>query len=179
MSSNRSIPSDTIEQLSRAASCRSTISSTDREQAVQGRYLPTFVMIGSSGDLIGFYAVNAHAIDYAELPERFARNRPSHGRIPAAYLAMIGIDYRSQGRGYGGDLLVDGLTRLAHAADALSIAVVLLDILDCGDSDKVAKRRTLYAGYGFAPLVSNPLRLFLPMATVRQLLVERDAGANE
>ena len=131
--------------------------------------LRTFVMVGPAGELIGFYAANAHALDYAELPDRFARNRPAHGSIPAAYISMIGVDRRFQGRGYGGDLLVDCLARLAGAADALGIAVVLLDVFDCGDPERVAKRRALYTGYGFDPLPSNELRLFLPMATVRTL----------
>jgi ribosomal protein S18 acetylase RimI-like enzyme len=129
----------------------------------------TFVMVGPEGELIGFFATNAHAIDYTELPERFARTRPAHGNIPAAYIAMIGVDHRFQGRGYGGDLLVDCLTRLAGAAEALGIAVVMLDVLDCGNPDKVARRVALYTSYGFEPLPSNSLRLFLPMATVRSL----------
>lgn len=129
----------------------------------------TFVMVNPEGALIGFYAINAHAIDYTELPERFARTRPTHGSIPAAYISMIGVDSRFQGRGYGGDLLVDCLARLAGAAKALGIAVVMLDVLDCGDPEKVAKRLALYTSYGFEPLPSNGLRLFLPIATVRTL----------
>ena len=82
---------------------------------------------------------------------------------------MIGVDRRFQGRGYSGDLLVDCLARLAGASDALGIAVVLLNVFDCGDPEKVARRRALYTGYGFEPLPSNGLRLFLPMATVRAL----------
>ena len=130
----------------------------------------TFVMVSPDAELIGFYATNAHAIDYAELPAQFARNRPAHGSIPAAYISMIGVDSRFQGRGYGGDLLVDCLTRLAGATQALGIAVVMLDVLDCGDPEKVAKRLALYASYGFEPLPSNRLRLFLPMATVQTLI---------
>lgn len=93
----------------------------------------TFVMVDPEGALIGFYATNAHGIDYTKLPERFARTRPAHGSIPAAYVSMIGVDSRFQGQGYGGDLLVDCLARLAGAAEALGIAVVMLDVLDCGD----------------------------------------------
>ncbi|HEX8415498.1 MAG TPA: GNAT family N-acetyltransferase [Sphingomicrobium sp.] len=130
----------------------------------------TFVMVGSESELIGFYATNAHSIDFSELPDRFARTRPSHGSIPAAYISMIGVDSRFQGRGYGGDLLVDCLTRLASAADALGIAVVMLDVLDCGNPEKIAKRRALYTSYGFEPLPSNELRLFLPIAVVRTLI---------
>ena len=134
----------------------------------------TFVMVGPEGELIGFYATNAHAIDYTELPERFTRTRPAHGSIPAAYISMIGVDSRFQGRGYGGDLLVDCLARLAGAAEALGIAVVMLDVLDCGDPEKVARRLALYTSYGFEPLSSNGLRLFLPMATVRTLTAQEE-----
>ncbi|MCI3130973.1 GNAT family N-acetyltransferase [Phenylobacterium aquaticum] len=132
--------------------------------------LRLYAMTDPSGALIGFYALNAHAIDYAELPTKYARTRPGHGAIPAAYISMIGVDARHQGHGYGGDLLVDALSRIAQAADAIGIAVVILDVLDDGDAEQVTRRKLLYESYGFQPLPSRPLRLFLPLATVRQLL---------
>ncbi len=133
--------------------------------------LRLFVMTAANGAVIGFYALNAHAIDYAELPARYARTRPGHGFIPAAFIAMIGVDARHQGRGYGGDLLVDALGRIVRAADSVGVAVALLDVLDDGDQRAVGRRKTLYESYGFIALPSRPLRLFLPIATVRQLLV--------
>lgn len=129
-----------------------------------------FVMTEPDGDVIGFYALNAHAVDYADLPPQYGRARPGHGQIPAAYISMIGVDARFAGQGFGGDLLVDGLSRIARAADAIGIAVVMLDVLDCGQPELVARRMKLYSGYGFAPLPSQPLRLFLPIGTVRRLL---------
>lgn len=132
--------------------------------------LRVFVMTTPAGDLIGFYALNAHAVDYSDLPAKYARTRPGHGSIPAAYMSMIGVDSRHQGKGYGGDLLADGLRRIAGAADSIGIAVVMLDVLDCGDPAKTVRRKALYEGYGFTPLPSNPLRLFLPVATARTLL---------
>lgn len=132
--------------------------------------LRVYVMLGVGRELIGFYALNAHAVDFADLPAKYARTRPGHGSIPAAYISMIGVDERFQGRGFGGDLLIDGLRRIALAADAIGIAVVMLDVLDCGDPDRVTQRASLYEGYGFIPLAANPLRMFLPIATVRSLL---------
>lgn len=132
--------------------------------------LRLYAMTDPSGSLLGFYALNAHAIDYAELPAKFARTRPGHGAIPAAYIAMIGVDARHQGHGYGGDLLVDALTRIARAADNIGLAVAILDVLDDDDAERVARRKRLYEGYGFQALPSQPLRLFMPLATVRQLL---------
>jgi hypothetical protein len=131
-----------------------------------------YVMANSDGAVIGFYALNAHAVDYGDLPAKFARTRPSHGNIPAAYISMIGRDQKFRGGGYGGDLLVDALRRIAAAADAIGVAVVILDVLDCGDPERVARRKVLYEGYGFQALQSNPLRMFLPISTVRTLIAE-------
>ncbi len=137
---------------------------------VKADNLRVFVLTGGAGNLIGFYAINAHQIDFAELPEKYARNRPGHGSIPAIYISMIGVDLRFAGQGYGGDLLADCLKRIAQIADDLGVAVVVLDVLDCGKPEMVEKRSRLYLGYGFMPLPSNPMRLFLPMATIKQLV---------
>lgn len=131
-----------------------------------------FVMATADKTVIGFYAINAHAVHYEELPKKFARTRPAHGAIPAAYISMIGRDQKFRGAGYGSDLLVDALMRISKAADAVGIAVVMLDVLDCGDPDRVARRKVLYEGFGFTPLASNPLRMFLPIATVRALIAK-------
>ena len=129
-----------------------------------------FVMVSAEQALIGFYAINAHCVDYRDLPRRFARTRPRHGSIPAAFIAMIGRDQRYSGAGFGGDLLADALLRIARAADSLGIAVALLDVLDCGDPNRTARRQELYESYGFQPLPSNPSRLFLPLVTIRELI---------
>ncbi|WP_019832391.1 N-acetyltransferase [Sphingomonas sp. PR090111-T3T-6A] len=131
-----------------------------------------YVMTRPDGALIGFYATNAHAVHYSELPAKFARDRPGHGMIPAAYISMIGVDAHHQGRGFGGDLLVDCLRRLANAAQELGIRVILLDVLDCGNADLVERRRRLYIDYGFTPFEANPLRMYLPMVDVEALIAE-------
>lgn len=131
-----------------------------------------YVMTSADGDVIGFYALNAHSIDYTDLPPRYARTRPSHGAIPAAFISMIGVDQRYAGKGYGGDLLVDALLRIADAATRVGIAVVILDVLDDGDHAFMHRRLSLYRRYGFEPLRSNGYRLFLPVETIRRL---RDA----
>ncbi|TAN14561.1 MAG: GNAT family N-acetyltransferase, partial [Rhizobiaceae bacterium] len=139
---------------------------------VKAGNLRVFVMAGTDGEIIGFYAINAHAIDYQELPKAYARSRPRHGSIPAAYISMVGVDQRYAGHGYGGDLLADALWRIALASESLGIAVVVLDVLDDGNPSLTARRKKLYEGYGFASLQSNPLRMFLPVATVRMMSKE-------
>jgi GNAT superfamily N-acetyltransferase len=141
---------------------------------VKAGNLRVFVMSRDADDaMIGFYAVNAHAVDYQDLPDTFARTRPGHGQIPAAYIAMIAVDQRCVGQGFGGDLLVDALLRIARVADSLGLAIVMLDVFDCGNPTVVARRQALYASYGFQPLPSRPQRMFLPIATIRALFATR------
>lgn len=134
-----------------------------------------YVMTEPDGTVIGFHAVNAHAVSYEELPKKYGRTRPRHGNIPAAYISMIGRDLRYRGKGYGGDLLADALKRIARAADEIGIAVVMLDVFDCGDAERTGRRKALYSGFGFKPLPSNELRMFLPLTVVRALLMEEAA----
>jgi hypothetical protein len=136
-----------------------------------------YVMVDADCAVIGFYALNAHAVHFADLPTKFARTRPSHGNIPAAYISMIGRDQKFRGGGYGGDLLVDALRRIAVAADAIGVAVVMLDVLDCGDPERVVRRKALYENYGFQSLASNALRMFLPVSVVRKLISEQAEGS--
>ena len=83
---------------------------------------------------------------------------------------MIGRSVRYRGKGVGGDLLVDALRRIVHASEQIGLAVVMLDVLDCGNPERTANRKALYETYGFQPLQSDPLRLYLPMATIRNVL---------
>ena len=136
------------------------------------------VMTKGGKDVIGFYALNAHAVRFEDLPRKFARTRPSHDSIPAAYISMIGRDERHKGSCYGGDLLVDALRRIVVAAEQIGISVVMLDVLDCGEPGRTARRKALYESYGFQEHASVSLRMFLLISVAAQLMTEISAAAN-
>ena len=94
--------------------------------------------------------------------ERFGR--PEAGWRLRVYMVIFESDTRA-GRAFDITLLTLIL---------ISVAVVMLDVLDCGDPDRVARRKALYESYGFEPLPSNPLRMFLSVSTVRKLIAEED-----
>lgn len=132
-----------------------------------------YVMVGPDEDVAGFYAMNAHAVHYTELPNRYKRTAPGHGSIPAVYISMIGRDERYRGQKVGEDLLIDALCRASRASRAgYAAAVIMLDVLDCGDVAKVRNRKAIYEGFQFQALPGNPMRMFLPMRTA-DLLRER------
>lgn len=55
-------------------------------------------------------------------------------------------------------------------AKQIGTSVVILDVLDCGDAEKTSRRADLYTAFGFQPLPTTPLRMFLPVATISSLL---------
>lgn len=137
-----------------------------------------FVLTGGEGRVLGFYALNSHDIDVGDLPKSYQRSAPNSGLIPAVYLSMIGVDRRYAGNGLGGSLLIDALVRIERASREIGIAVVVLDILDCGDPEKVDRRKRLYTAYGFQPFASMPLRMFLPLKVVRAFLAAEEAATD-
>ena len=138
---------------------------------MKGGSARVFVMIDPqrSDEILGFYSINAHRIESDQLPRRYRRFALPDGSIPAAFIGMIGVTQRAQGQGIGGRLLVDALNGAYLASQRVGTAVVLLDILDCGEPTAVSRRQQLYSRFGFQPLPSNPLRMFIPMNTVAQL----------
>ena len=129
-----------------------------------------YVMVGLERDVAGFYAMNAHAVHYTDLPNRYKRTAPGHGSIPAVYISMIGRDVRYKGQGIGEDLLVDALCRASRASrSGYAAAVIMLDVLDCGDARKTGNRKAIYERFQFQSLPAYPMRMFMPMRTADAL----------
>ncbi len=122
--------------------------------------------------ILGFYAMNAHEVVYQSLPAGYAKRRPSHGAVPAAVISMMGADRSHQGKGIGERLMMDALARIARTADDIALSVIRIDVLDDGDEASMGRRRKLYERLGFEPLASNPWKLFMPIATARQIVGE-------
>lgn len=83
---------------------------------------------------------------------------------------MLGKDEKDRGQQVEDDLLVDALYRASLASrTGYSVAVIMLDVLDCGAPDKVRNRIAIYEGLKFASLPSDPLRVFMPMKVADEL----------
>ena len=118
--------------------------------------------------ILGFYSINAHSVECKHLPGRYRRYALTDGNIPAAFIGMMGVTTAAQGQGLGSLLLADALKGAYLASQRVGTAVVLLDILDCGNPSAIARRQGLYEGFGFQCLPSQPLRMFLPVATIAE-----------
>lgn len=128
------------------------------------------VALGDERRIVGFHSINAHSVVANNLPEFLAKKTPRHGMLPTAFISSIGVHNPLQGKGLGRALLIDALSCVDQVSAKIGICAILLDVFDCGDSKTVIRRKTYYESFGFMPLPDHPLRLFIPIQSVRQLL---------
>lgn len=110
--------------------------------------------------IVGFYAVNAHAIDTATLPEPLRRKVGKYPTVSAVYLSVIGVDRAYQGKGVGSFLMANALARCVRVADEVGAAFVVLDALN----EDAAR---LYRRLGFKDLPGHEPRMLIGMKAVR------------
>ncbi|MET3106001.1 putative GNAT family N-acyltransferase [Oxalobacteraceae bacterium GrIS 1.18] len=135
-----------------------------RNQASQDakRHLAApFVLIEPPADeVLGYYTLSSSSVDLTDLPENLSKKLPRYGAMPVILTGRLAIDLRLKGKGFGEFLLMDALCRSAH--NPIAAMAVIVDA-----KDQTAK--SFYQHFGFIPLQKKPMRLFLPMTTIKKL----------
>ncbi len=108
--------------------------------------------------VLGYYTVASGSIDTGSLPAKQARKLPRHA-VPVVLLARLAVDRSVHGKGLGGILLRDALTRSVDLSEKLGIYAVVVNALD-------AEAKAFYERFGFLPLTHDEMRLFLPLSTI-------------
>ncbi len=109
--------------------------------------------------VLGYYTLASGAVGAESLPAKQAKKLPRHA-VPVVLLARLAVDRGAQGKGLGGFLLRDALTRSLDLAEKVGIHAVVVDALD-------AVAKSLYERFGFLPLTDDVMRVFLPLSTLR------------
>ena len=122
-----------------------------------------------SPKILGYYALNAHAVATGELGADRPRRVPNTGSIPALYLSMIAVDRSWQGKGLGSDLAIDALGRALNVAGEVGLKLVVLDVIDDGGNDAFTRRMEFYRRLGFQSFQDRPERMFITIATIRSM----------
>jgi len=118
---------------------------------------------------LGFYAINAHAIEVAEVPCEAAPRAPRSNLIPGVFLSHLAVDGRQQGKGLGRILLVDAMQQCQRAGQILGVRLMLLDVAGTAGAAERARLQSFYASMGFRPLPGRPERLFLSLSALPPL----------
>jgi len=111
--------------------------------------------------ICGYYSLSAASFQRDELPAEQARKLPRYP-VPAVLLGRLAVDRDVQGSGLGEFLLMDAMYRTLLATQVMAVHAMVVDAKDTS----VAK---FHRKYGFIDFPNNAQRLFLPMATIRQL----------
>jgi hypothetical protein len=137
-----------------------------QDQARRVAAVYVLVPIGDPMRIAGFYSLSATSVLLSDLPERFARRLPRYPMVPAILLGRLARDVDF--RGVGELLLMDAFDRSWRSSHEIAAAAIVVDAKD-------EHARQFYRRHGFEPLSASSNRLFVPTATVGQIIAERQS----
>jgi ribosomal protein S18 acetylase RimI-like enzyme len=123
----------------------------------------TFVLVDTEQPqtIIGFFTLCLCEIRTTKLPSNLAKKYPI--TVPGIKLARLAIEKSWQRKGIGEILMVEAMKRSIIIADNAGVIGLFVDA-----KDEAAKG--YYSRYDFVSLEDNPLEMFLPLATIRQII---------
>ncbi len=123
----------------------------------------TFVLVDEHAvapkSVFGFFTISLCQVLGQQVPVKWSKKLPE--QIPAMRLGRLAVARAQQGAGYGKVLLMESLYRVARVADLAGGIGLFVDAKD-------EAAAAFYGRFGFEPIPSNPLTLFMPMETIRQ-----------
>ena len=134
-----------------------------REQVSQDtrrRVAACFVALAEGQRIAGYCTLASTSIRLTDLPASTGKKLPRYPTVPAVRMGRLAVDQAFKGRGLGGALLADALTRAVRSEIAAFALVV-----DAKDETAAA----FYRHHGFLALPDATLTLFLPLASVLKL----------
>jgi len=125
----------------------------------------TYVLVEESAvapkTVSGFFTLSLCQVLGQEVPAKWMKKLPE--QIPAMKLGRLAVAKQRHGSGLGKTLLVETLFKVAQVADIAGGIGLFVDAKD-------EKASAFYAHFGFEPSPTVPLRLFMPMETIRQFI---------
>jgi len=134
---------------------------TQVSQDIKRRVTACFTALDTSGRVAGYYTLASASIFLTDLAESLAKKLPRYPNVPAVRMGRLAVDQDFKGKGLGAALLADALRRAVTAEIAAYAFVV-------DAKNEIAAE--FYAHHGFRATVDNPLFLYLPLATVKDLV---------
>jgi GNAT superfamily N-acetyltransferase len=116
--------------------------------------------------VLGYYTISPGAIAFAKAPATVTRKLGRYD-VPVFRLARLAVALSLQGRGLGGDLLLAAGERAIAVARQVGGVALAIDAKD----DRAAN---WYERFGALRLLDDPLKLVLPLDTIRSVLEHGD-----
>ena len=119
----------------------------------------TFALTDGTPAILGFFTLSLCEIHNVQLPASHARRYPLHS-LPAVRLARLAVSRKVQSKGFGDRLLSEAVHRTSLIADQAGVVGLFVDA-------KNDSAQQFYLRYGFLAIPEQPLKLFLPIETIR------------
>jgi GNAT superfamily N-acetyltransferase len=133
-------------------------------QDVKRRVAGCFVAVDENGEIAGFYTLAATHVPIDALPPETTKKLPRYPVIPAMLMGRLAVALRFRGQGLGRALVADAAIRTS----SLGVGAFAL-IVDAKDEVAIA----FYEANGFLRIPNEARKLFLPIATALEILMER------
>lgn len=111
--------------------------------------------------VLGFFTINICQLKVETLPAEDAKRLPRD--VGGVKLGRLAVAQHGQGRGLGKLLLVASLQKALEIFERVGGIGLFVDAKD-------AQAAVYYERFGFIPLRTSPLELFLPIKTIREAL---------
>lgn len=137
-------------------------------QDVRRKVAVTYVLTRpNTGSIIGYYTISTTSIETTHLSEIITKRLPRYEALPAMLMGRLAVDQQYRGQGFGELLLIDALTRCFKLSLEIGAMALVVDAKDEGAA-------RLYERYGFRRFEDIPLKLYMPMAEIGQLMHNGD-----
>lgn len=109
--------------------------------------------------ILGFFTLAFCEVSAEDLPTMYAKKYPP--KVPAAKLARLAVASDRQRQGLGTKMMISAMHRVLSVSRNIGIIGFFVDA-------KNEEAKGYYEQFGFIPLPDDPLRLFLPAATLHK-----------
>lgn len=145
-----------------------TYLSKQAAQDLKKRVATVFVLINQPKmNILGYYTLSSYTVNIAALDQKTAKQLPPYPALPATLLGRLAVDHHQKGQGFGELLLIDAIKKSLVASQQVASLAVIVDALH-------QKAARFYQKYGFISFDQEPLKLYLPMQSIEQLLSSCD-----
>jgi GNAT superfamily N-acetyltransferase len=121
------------------------------------------VLIEDSRRIIGYYAISQASLTVDEFPDNVSKKLPPKRNVPCTLLGRLAVDQHYRGQGYGRALLFHALKKAAMISLDVASYAVIVDAKDM-------KAKEFYKQHGFLELKNQPMRLFMPIRGIREVI---------
>ena len=120
----------------------------------------TFVGVSLSAPtrILGYYSISPGEIEFPSVPDAVSRGLGRYN-VPVFRLGRLAVDRSFQGRGLGSALLALAATRALLVREHVGGVALAIDAID-------ARAAAWYQSHGALPLIDDPLKLVMPLATI-------------